>query len=69
MQYGLGNQFTSYCELHRLAEDDEIHNVKDDHVKEETATEGDDEDNQEEDWNIFYLSYQISDQSRHEIEC
>ena len=31
----MGNQFTSCCELHRLAEDDEIHNVNDEQVEEE----------------------------------
>ena len=34
-QYGAGNQFTSCCELHRLAEDDEIHNVNHEQVEEE----------------------------------
>jgi hypothetical protein len=34
-QYGVGNQFTSCCELHRLAEDDEIHNVNHEQVEEE----------------------------------
>ena len=43
----MGNQFPSCCELNRLAEDDEIHNVNDEQVEEEPATEGDDEDNQE----------------------
>jgi hypothetical protein len=31
----VGNQFTSCCELHRSAEDDEIHNVNDEQVEEE----------------------------------
>jgi hypothetical protein len=39
-QYPVGNQFPSCCELIRLAEDDEIHNVKDEKVEEEPATEG-----------------------------
>jgi hypothetical protein len=34
-QYGVGNQFTSCCELHRLAEDHEMHNVNDEQVEEE----------------------------------
>ena len=34
-QYGVGNQFTSCCEFHRLAEDDEMHNVNDEQVEEE----------------------------------
>ena len=49
-QYGVGNQFTWCCELHRLAEDDEMHNVNDEQVEEEDGTEGDDEYVQEEDW-------------------
>ena len=28
------NQVTSYCELHRLSEDDEIHNVNDEQLEE-----------------------------------
>jgi hypothetical protein len=43
----VGNQFASCCELNRLAEDADIHNVKDEQVEEEPATEGDDEDKQE----------------------
>jgi len=31
----VGNHFTSCCELHRLAEDDEIHNVNHEQVEEE----------------------------------
>ena len=34
-QYGLGNQFTSCCELHRLAEDHKMHNVNDERVEEQ----------------------------------
>ena len=49
----MGNQFTSCCEFHRLSEDDEIQNVNDEQEVEKAATEGDDEDNQEEDWNIL----------------
>ena len=60
----MGNQFTSCCEFHRLSEDDEIQNVNDEQEVEKAATEGDDEDNQEEDWNILKISYQYSDQSR-----
>ena len=61
-------QFTSCCDLHRVAEDDEIHNVNHEQVEEEATTEGADEDNQEEDWNIFYISCQYSDEALHEIE-
>jgi hypothetical protein len=32
--------------------------VNDERVEEVAATEGDEEDKQEEDWNIFYIGYQ-----------
>ena len=34
-QYGVGDQFTSCCELHRLAEDHKMHNVNDERVEEQ----------------------------------
>jgi hypothetical protein len=49
----VGNQFTSCCEFHRLSEDDEIKSVNDEQEVKKAATEGDDEDNQEEYWNIL----------------
>ena len=58
------NQVTSCCELHRLAEDDEIHYVKDEQL-EEAATEGYDEDNRRS-IGIYFINY--SDQSIHETE-
>ena len=39
----MGNQFTSFYEEIGLAEDDEIHNVNDEKMKEDAADETDDE--------------------------